>query len=290
MIDENVAIKLSLARTLAKLEAEQQILDMEIEKRQAKVDELTNFSLTNHRLLAVPNAIETKIVADISASNEATLSTSTATATENLIYNTLIEKKEELTAVVQGLAAINGLLSLEVTYHGRPTGEDGTAIIASYSDTLEATFILAPTTNALVDIQILSRDSAIYLPNMSIILSDAQMLPVPQDLRYALFALKAGMGVKAAIAKDLSELRRKCIVRQSPTSPLSITITLSNGLSIDVKVSECYSMLPGSVFCENIIGLGGWGADECESVKTAVNAKCFASILDVVDYLQTQAR
>jgi hypothetical protein len=50
-------------------------------------------------------------------------------------------------------------------------------------------------------------------------------------------------------------------------------------------IHECYPEIPGGVYVESIIGIGGWDQEELITMKANINASCFNNIVDVFNYL-----
>jgi len=115
------------------------------------------------------------------------------------------------------------------------------------------------------------------------IVEEAKGLPVPQDIRCAIFALGCVQNSPQILRAHISELRKKCIVRS--TGLLSAEFTLSAGVSVSVVVHDCYPNVPAGVVADSIVGVGGWTMAEVGQVKSAANARGFATIMELFDYL-----
>ena len=130
------------------------------------------------------------------------------------------------------------------------------------------------------DIQIVESSSKIDIQK---IIQDIAMMPTPQDLRYALFSLSSMQESQIQLQKHIASLRKKCIIKQN--SPNTVQITLGSGISATLLIHECYPEVPGGVYAESIIGIGGWDQDELTAMKANINASCFNNIVDVFNYL-----
>lgn len=64
------------------------------------------------------------------------------------------------------------------------------------------------------------------------------MLPCPQDLRYAVFAVGAAQNAAESVKIALPELRKSCIVKV--LSPLQFELGLPNSITAIVSIHECY--------------------------------------------------
>lgn len=72
----------------------------------------------------------------------------------------------------------------------------------------------------------------------SIILADTRSFVPPQDLRFALFAAVASLRSLGHIRDDVSELRKRCLVKM--VEPYVACITTANGLVATVALHYCY--------------------------------------------------
>jgi len=115
------------------------------------------------------------------------------------------------------------------------------------------------------------------------IVEESKGLPVPQDIRYAIFALGSVQNSPQLLRAHISELRKKCIVRS--TGLLSAEFTLSAGVTVSVAVHDCYPNVPAGVVADSIVGVGGWTMAEVDQVKSAANAQRFTTIMELFDYL-----
>ncbi len=70
------------------------------------------------------------------------------------------------------------------------------------------------------------------------ILAQAQKLTAPQDLRFAIFALKTQQTSANILLTHISELKKVCIVRQIDSHRISLT--LCNGLTAAIQVHYSY--------------------------------------------------
>ena len=77
-----------------------------------------------------------------------------------------------------------------------------------------------------------------FSPDVDKLLQDCRILPSPQDLRYAVFAMGASQNSVEFVKKDLPELRKSCIVRV--LGPLRFEMGLPNSITAVISVHECY--------------------------------------------------
>jgi len=131
------------------------------------------------------------------------------------------------------------------------------------------------------DIQIVESSSSKI--DIQKIIQDVAMMPSPQDLRYVLFSLSSMQESQIQLQKHIASLRKKCIIKQN--SQNTVQITLGSGISATLLIHECYPEIPGGVYVESIIGIGGWDQDELITMKANINASCFNNIVDVFNYL-----
>ena len=117
------------------------------------------------------------------------------------------------------------------------------------------------------------------------IIEEAKGLAVPQDIRYAIFALGCVQNSPQILRSHISELRKKCIVRS--TGLLSAEFTLSAGVTVSVAVHDCYPNVLAGVVADSIVGVGGWTMAEVDQVKSAANAGGFTTIMELFDYLSS---
>ena len=71
-----------------------------------------------------------------------------------------------------------------------------------------------------------------------IILEDTKAFAPPQDLRFAVFAAVASLRSLNQIREDVSELRKRCLVKM--VEPYVASITTANGLLATVALHYCY--------------------------------------------------
>lgn len=84
--------------------------------------------------------------------------------------------------------------------------------------------------------------------NATDVLAEAQQMPAPQDLRFAIFYVSAAQKAPAILKKDVDELRKRCIVQADQSKPSScFHITFSNGVAIKMSTHACYPNV--SVLC-----------------------------------------
>ena len=131
------------------------------------------------------------------------------------------------------------------------------------------------------DIQVVESSSSKI--DIQKIIQDVAMMPSPQDLRYVLFSLSSIQESQIQLQKHIASLRKKCIIKQN--SQNTVQITLGSGISATLLIHECYPEIPGGVYVESIIGIGGWDQDELITMKANINASCFNNIVDVFNYL-----
>jgi hypothetical protein len=72
----------------------------------------------------------------------------------------------------------------------------------------------------------------------AIILEDTKAFAPPQDLRFAVFAAVASLRSLNHIRDDVSELRKRCLVKM--VEPYVASITTANGLLATVALHYCY--------------------------------------------------
>jgi hypothetical protein len=148
-------------------------------------------------------------------------------------------------------------------------------------DHMKVAIVLDYDTKKVRDITII--ESSQVKIDVNRILDDVTMMPTPQDLRYCLFALSSCQESQMHLQKHIAALRKKCIIKQVNTN--TVQITLGSGISVTLLIHECYPEIPGAVYIDSIIGIGGWDQDELANMKANINASCFNNIVDVFNFL-----
>lgn len=192
----------------------------------------------------------------------------------------LKETKQGLEELYDGIKNLNGITSFDVVCVNNDVMS--LKIIVEF-DTCKVCFLLN-NSKELCEINLLEAlpSSNVSVASIDRILEDARMLSAPQDLRYAMFAVKASQSTVASLQQHLSELRKTCIVKL--LSPLSIQVTLINGLTATISIHQCYPDVPG-VHIDTLSGCGD--ASECLRTRNNLNSKCHNNICDLVqDMLQ----
>ena len=70
------------------------------------------------------------------------------------------------------------------------------------------------------------------------LLQDSRVLPCPQDLRYAVFAVGASQNAAESVKNALPELRKACLVKV--LGPLQFELGLPNSITAIISIHECY--------------------------------------------------
>jgi hypothetical protein len=84
-------------------------------------------------------------------------------------------------------------------------------------------------------------ESAEETINAADLLVDAQQLPAPQDLRYAIFYLGAAQQAPSVLRSDIVELRKKYVVQMNAKKSGVFDISFSNGVTAQMSTHPCYS-------------------------------------------------
>jgi len=261
-------------KMLAKLVEEQATVDAAIRQRQKRKEQV---------LMALEN--DANDVSSKPAVHKSVMSTDPHAEAEMREFQQTLAKieatKEEADALLEGLKSLTGLASIRIEPCGGAFG--GMQLVADLGAL--GVLLKLDADRRLVDI-VIAHGS---YPHTADILSDAIVLPSPQDLRYAVFALGAVQKSSAILTQHTAELRQKCIVRSNgytaKSSMASVQITLSNGVTASFSVHACYPELPGGVSIDSLVGVGGWTMQELEVLRVTANAKCFSSLLDMMDHL-----
>ncbi len=197
-------------------------------------------------------------------------------------------QNNELSELYEGIKSLNGIKLFEVSEARQDASDASVGIdIRMIIHECEAIFSLDQS-NTLCDIQVVNTKNSLSHLDINSILQEASTLTAPQDLRYAVFALKAAQTSTTILQTHISALRKMCIVKL--TGPLSLQITLNNGLTLLVSVHECYPEIPGAVHVDSMYGIGGWSADECVVMKAISNSKCFSNVVDLVDSIMSYVK
>jgi hypothetical protein len=137
----------------------------------------------------------------------------------------------------------------------------------------------------LVDIEV-ADDSVLSKSLLSKILRDATKLTPPQDIRYAIFALSAAQDARVALSRDISDLRKRCLVSMQDAKEdalCALQLTMSNGLVANLVIHECYPQIPACVKLDSLVGIGGWNANDLQQLQREINEKAYCRIHQVFD-------
>mmetsp|Transcript_25789 Transcript_25789/g.24635 ORF Transcript_25789/g.24635 Transcript_25789/m.24635 type:complete len:361 (+) Transcript_25789:57-1139(+) len=184
------------------------------------------------------------------------------------------QKSEDL---YSGLRYLTGVESLEVT---ESEDKEGVKLLITVGEC--SVFLTLDAEKRLSDIKVINGKSIIDVKKL---LQDSRVLPCPQDLRYAVFALGASQNAVECVRKDLQELRKTCLVKA--LSPLRFELELPNSLSAIVSIHECYPEVPGGVYIESLLGIDKSPSetDLINSAKASTNSCCFRTIPDAFQFL-----
>lgn len=115
------------------------------------------------------------------------------------------------------------------------------------------------------------------------ILQDASKLPAPQDLRYVAFAIIASQSAADVFAQHVLALKKMCIVKTSPATPLDAVLTCSNGITAHLTAHICYSQAPTGV---HLVGITSLSNDiNINDIEAQFKSKCFRDIMDAFHFL-----
>ena len=272
-----------LETILNKLKHEQELSNANVIQKEKRIQEMK---------------VDSNIISIVNTSNNNTTNNDSHTHQVDVLSRQIDAHKKnisllnvqnnELSELYEGIKSLNGIKLFEVTEARHNTSDAAIGIdIRIIIHECEAIFSLDQN-NTLCDIQIISTKNSLSHVDINSILQEASTLPAPQDLRYAVFSLKAAQTSTTILQTHISALRKICIVKL--TGPLSLQITLNNGLTLLVSVHECYPEIPGAVHVDSMYGIGGWSADECTVMKAISNSKCFSNIVDLVDSIMSYVK
>lgn len=188
--------------------------------------------------------------------------------------NDIITSQNDADALLSGLKSLMNIEDIVL----ESIGDDNIKMIVT-SGHIKA-HILLDEDKKVYDIQIIESSSKIDIQK---IIQDVAMMPTPQDLRYTMFALSSCQDSQIHLQKHIALLRKKCIIKQ--VTPNTVQVTLGTGISVTLLIHECYPEVPGGVYVDSIIGIGGWDQDELANMKANINASCFNNIVDVFNFL-----
>eukprot|EP01040_Poterioochromonas_malhamensis_P005078 gene5078-5443_t len=125
--------------------------------------------------------------------------------------------------------------------------------------------------------------------NASQILSDATKLPPPNDLRTALFLLIAAQTGRDTFQRDITRLKRNCIV--SVVNPFVVKFVMKSGLALLVEGSAYYSNVLNSLKVIDITLPPSTSEQSTEAkieeMKFDLNRRGFVSITALYEHLNT---
>jgi len=270
MIDQDIQVKMyvgmSKEEQRAELEKHKAILaDLEEQQRV----ELIKLEKTRAREAELKERLQTLQDEDPSGFNN-----NTTTDNENIDNENaeLIEKIEGLdqrahllSRLIIALEKITGLQMLDVI-----EATNGLQLYMKVGISCEAILYLDKASFRLSGIKIVASATPI---DVNKLLIRASKFKTPNDLRFALFALDVQQESQDQLVKDLAELKKKVLVRQ--TSNFSAQITFSNGIIVDFDVDECYPYIPNGVQLASISGVEGWDESKAAEFKSKMNDDTF---------------
>merc|ERR1711991_560123 len=171
------------------------------------------------------------------------------------------EKIEQLEVVLAALEKFFGLQMLDVI-----EATTGLQLYMKIGETCEAVLYLEKTSYRLSGIKVVASAAPIDINKL---LMRASTFDKPNDLRFALFALDVQQESQDQFEKDLLELKKEVLVKQ--TSNYSAEITFSNGIIVNFEVDECYPYIPDGVKMMSISGVEGWETDKHDELKAIMN-------------------
>lgn len=238
---------LQTERLLAKLVEEQAQVDLQIRQRQARKDQVLQ-SLQDETEQYQSSAVQYAVakVDPFAAAEqrefEHTLSNIEAT-------------RAEAEALLQGLQSLTGISAIRVEEAPAHAGLRPGVQMCVEVGALECVLLL-DSDRRLYDMYLTKGAYACVHD----VLTDAMVLPSPQDLRYAIFALGAVQTAPSLLQQHVAELRKRCIVRsngfQPGNSTASVQVTLSNGVTASISVHACYPEVPSGVSIDSLAGIG----------------------------------
>lgn len=251
---------------LAQLEDEQSRIDSMLIERQDRAEALKN---EIQEIKSSASASTTKPVSIASVSSDSL----------RALQSKILDKDAEIknyTALLDGVQRFSGMKLIEV----KAVSNGGLTIQMKIAK-VEAMFCL-DSSMKLCDIKILAAagDSSV---NVAAVMRAAKVFTPPNDIRQAIFSLGAQQNAMESFKNDLSELKKRILVRQ--LSDLKAQLTLSNGVIVDLEADVCYPEVPQGVSITSAIGIGGWSSEELEIIKSEVNATQCRTVQDMFEAL-----
>ena len=134
--------------------------------------------------------------------------------------------------------------------------------------------------------QILSSPVRYQVDAAAEIMSSCAVLPSPDDIRQAMFFLRSSQLSLQQIKRDISELRKKCIVT-SKGDPYRYDVTFRSGVTASLRVNICYPHFAGGVVADDInIDSGSLQLNlDIESIKAQANKLMCSNISEMCNFL-----
>jgi hypothetical protein len=147
-------------------------------------------------------------------------------------------------------------------------------------------------------VQIISKNGSnplrIDIPDLDDLVSLARSLGPVEDLRFVLRESVARISAIVARVSDLSILREKYVTNIGMLSPSmntfggddqEVVCSLNEGLTVMLVLSPDCPISLGSVYIDQIVGIGGWNAKVLDDLKERLNHEKHQSPVDIMKSL-----
>lgn len=197
---------------------------------------------------------------------------------------------KESNALFAGLSTLTGMKEFHVS-ESLEDGEGAVMITATIGKcTVEV--VLGAEDQRIIAIEVKAGDLPMRLEKL---LDDSRVLPSPQDLRYAVFAIGAAQLARDAAMKDIATVKalRTCLVQMlasDDSSLLRFQLELKGRIVATIAVHECYPEVPGGVTVQSLVGPDdpspqGEGGALLSEARNATNAGCFRTLPDMYAFM-----
>jgi hypothetical protein len=145
-------------------------------------------------------------------------------------------------------------------------------------------------------VQIASKNDSnplkIEIPDLDDLVSLAKALEPVEDLRFVLREANARISAIVARASELSILFEKYVTNIGMLSPSmnnfggddqEVVCSLNEGLTVVLVLSPDCPISTGSVYIDQIVGIGGWNADVLEDIKDRLNLEKHQSPIKIME-------
>ena len=122
------------------------------------------------------------------------------------------------------------------------------------------------------------------IPRFDDIVDASRSLPDVEDLRFVIRECLCRLRGAKLRLEQLVRLREKYLT-QIEKDGAEVTCSLNDGVAVVLRLTPDCPWLPGSVYIEQIAGLGGWDQSTLNTLKDRVNSLRLSGAVEVMDAL-----